>query len=637
MNKIRLVVLVIAVEVMLTVLLGLGAYFGFSIYPYSLSSLGTTAEAEQIQASLPLYMPTLMDLKVPYTTFEAGPMDLGFLSVALTLIVLAIQSFVRGMYLGGLKQEIRSSSESSRSFLENGRHYFGRMLAWSICQLTFSYLSIMLGYAFFPLGFILIILSLFFALTPYIIVIRDQSFRSALLSAPGILRRNFWSLVLLALFAMIITMIVGIPKFLPMPLGYMLPLIGHVVMGTWLISLLMSKLMVKLPATRESIAKSERSSDEYRSTWAVSLAYLLAGCLLIVCGGAASMGKHLLVFDFGSKKVLEGLSYQAAYSNIYSQYPLEIANYSWSDEGFKLSFPEATLASLAAGKQPQELRGIADIEWIVNEQKVISNYPSTHYVIEPHLRKAKLMYRLVRQQTKEGVYYTSARGAAVIIDGSESSHIPLDVEVMLSGDGSQLYVLQYEKRLEVKNLLDVSKDGKHMIIGLSRLNPDNIRMYWFSDRADKEAVFDLLAAKNDRLGLSGVTDWSMALAIALQEADGHQVSIILELLRKQDVTVTAPEWSELQWSTYLRQLYNVNDPEEFIEYISKPGKQFEFVSSPITKKVSTDDSSDDSTETDELMQYELPVIFPKQTLKINYTQSYQSRKMIGLEIKFLNE
>lgn len=127
MDKIRLVVLVIAFEVMLTVLLGLGAYFGFSVYPYSLGSLGKVGEAEQIHASLPLYMPTLMDMKVPYTSFEAGPLDLGFMSVVITLLVLAIQSFVRGMYLSGLKQELLMRSR--RSFFENGRHYFGRMLA----------------------------------------------------------------------------------------------------------------------------------------------------------------------------------------------------------------------------------------------------------------------------------------------------------------------------------------------------------------------------------------------------------------------------------------------------------------------------------------------------------------------------
>lgn len=474
---------------------------------------------------------------------------------------------------------------------------------------------------------------MFFALTPYILVIRDQSFGSALLSAPGILRRNFWSLLLLALFAMIVTMIVGISKFIPMPFGFMLPLIGHAVVGTWLISLLMSKLMVKLPRSKESIADRIRENDEDRSSGGRTLAYLLAGCLLIVCGGAAATGKHLLVFDIGTKKTLEGLSYQAVYSNMYSHPPLTSTNYSWSDNGFKLSFPEGALASLAAGKQPMELRGVADIEWIVDEQRVTRSFSSTFYDIEPHLRKAKLMYRLVLERTNEGVYYSSKRGAAVIIGGGESSHIPLDVEVMLSGDGSQVYVLQYEKRLDVNNLLDASKDGKHMILRTSPINPNKIRMYWFNEQAEKEGVFDLLAAKNDRLGLLNVSDWSMALAVAMQEADGRQVSRLLELLRNQDVAVTAPEWNEQQWTDYLRQLYADSDRNELIEYISKAAKQFEYYGAPIPKESGNDENTVDADK----MQYEMLVTFPKQIIKIDYTQSHQSTKIIDLEMKFGNE
>ncbi len=107
------------------------------------------------------------------------------------------------------------------------------------------------------------------------------------------------------------------------------------------------------------------------------------------------------------------------------------------------------------------------------------------------------MYRLVRETANDGsFYYSSLSGAASILPGEERPREPLSVQMMVSGDGLHIFVMQYPVRFVVSNVFRVSDDGMYLIPETSQVNPMDFHTYWFTADQSADNLFKLLATKN---------------------------------------------------------------------------------------------------------------------------------------------
>jgi hypothetical protein len=313
MAYIRLFVLVLALEVLITAVVGLGIYFGFSVFPYSQTAVTTADVAAQMRgfnATIPMYMPTLADLKVPYTLIQTGTQKLDIAAFLVSGAMVVLQSFVRGMYLGGLKGWVQN--RKTVPLIACGRRYFRGMLAWSVFQGVTGAGTFFLAAALFPLGFLLVVALLFFALTPYLIVLQDLSFTDVLAKAPRKFRRYFRTLLPLALLAMLCTLIISLLRFITPPLGYAVPLLVYAVIGTLLIAGLMSQLQVKLRADDEEVP--HLPFGEVGMGRITTFISVLLVPVLVAAGVFAASGRHLYVSDLGDKKRFAGISYGTNFS-----------------------------------------------------------------------------------------------------------------------------------------------------------------------------------------------------------------------------------------------------------------------------------------------------------------------------------
>lgn len=423
MAYIRLIVLVLAFEVLITAVVGLGIFVGFSVFPYSqtaVSTVGAAAQTGGFNATIPLYMPTLSDLKIPYTFLQTGTQTWGVAAFLVSAAAAVLQSFVRGMYLGALKGWIQS--RMAVPLMACGRRYFGGMLAWSVFQGVTGALTLFLAAAFFPFGLILIVVLLFFALTPYLIVLQDLTFSNALAKAPRVFRSQFKSLLPLALFAMLCTLLVSLLRSLTPPFGYAVPLLVYAVIGTLLIAELMRRLEVKLRANGEQSPRLP--FGEVRTGRIATYLSVLLVPVLVTAGVFAASGRHLSAFDFGDKKHLAGISYHTNFSDVFYASDQRYTAYEWKSGDYSI---DLRLPDLSGDRKPAELRGIADITWQVDEEVRTRNGTTTYIDVQPFTRKNQLMYRLIRETGQDGgIYYSSLNGSASILPdrGGRASRFP---------------------------------------------------------------------------------------------------------------------------------------------------------------------------------------------------------------------
>ncbi|HIW34101.1 MAG TPA: hypothetical protein IAA29_15065 [Candidatus Paenibacillus intestinavium] len=159
MARLRLIVLILCFELIITAVVGIGIYAGFSVYPFTqgveanptttFGSITQTTTTTQFSATLPLYMPQLSTLKIPYTLLQPMKQEWGIITIFVSAALLVLQSFVRGMYLGGIKELVLRHKPVS--LLECGRKYFRDMLAFSVIQVCAGWLLIGLAVIFFQL------------------------------------------------------------------------------------------------------------------------------------------------------------------------------------------------------------------------------------------------------------------------------------------------------------------------------------------------------------------------------------------------------------------------------------------------------------------------------------------------------
>jgi hypothetical protein len=614
----RLIVLVMVIEVLITALVGLGIYFGFSVFPYSQSPLTTTGSAVQtvgINATLPLYMPSLTDLKIPYTYLQAGAQAWGIAAFLVSAAVMGLQSFVRGMYLGGLKAWVLN--RKTVPLITCGRTYFGEMIAWSIFQNVIGALIVFLAAVFFPFGLILMIALLFYSLTPYLIVLQNITFSDALARAPRMFRRYFSTLLPLALLAMLCTLIVSLFRSLTPPWGYAVPLLAYACIGTLLIGELMRQLAVKLTLNGEQTP--DLPFGEVRLRRMVNTMIVLLVPVLVSAGIFAASGRHLSVFEFGSKKRLDGISYNANFSDVFYASEQKYTAYGWQTSDYSIAI---RLPDLSDVRKPDELRGIADITWQVNEEIRTVHGNSARIDVKPVIHKSRLMYRLVRETATNGsFYYSSISGSASILPEGERPREPLSIQIMVSGDGSHIFVMQYPTRFGISQVFRVSDDGRYLIPGTSEMNPMDFHAYWFTAEQNTEKLFELLAAKNKMNYIPTTNRAYLALACAMQEGDGRMVVNLLETMRQAGVNVKAPDWDELTWTVNLHGRYKGASLQKTLDLLTKAGIQGGYEGKELLDK---------SDEKIGVYLFEVP--FPNGMLSITYKESKVDGKLLSVNV-----
>ncbi|URN93700.1 MAG: hypothetical protein NAG76_17990 [Candidatus Pristimantibacillus lignocellulolyticus] len=618
MANLRLIVLIIMFEVLTTVLVVLGIYFGVSTFPFFDTSFTTGDPAAQtisFNATIPLNMPTLTDIKVPYTHLQSGTQSWVILSIILSAVFVVLQSFVRGMYLGGLKGWVQQ--QKTVPLLYCGRKYFKGMLAWSIFQLIIGFLTFLLAAAFFPLALILIICLIFFSLTPYLIVLQEIPFSEALSKSPQKFTRYFWSMFPLALLALLLTFIISLTKLITSPWGYALPLVTYALVGNWLVGEFVQLLIVKLQGSNEKIPEQQfQKVDTSRISIFVTILLIP---ILVTVGIVSTSGKYLSVFDLGNKDRFEGISYNANFSDIFYISDQRYTAYEWQSGDYYI---DMKLPDLSSNQKPQQLRGIADITWQINEEVRTVNGNTTNIDVQPFLRESKLLYRLVQETALDGTkYYSTLNGSASIIQGSEHALEPLSVQVMVSGDGNNIFVFQYPSNLDISQVFNVSNDGQFLIPRTSHVNPMYINTYWFSKERTIDEVFELLKSKNKSNDVTSLNKIYIALAVAMQEADGNMVSNILEILKRENIDVNAPNWRESEWTDYLRNQYEGASLQRILDFVTKVGTQFSYGATEVIEK---------SNET--ITTYFIKVPFPNDTLTIQFEENKEDGRMLSITV-----
>lgn len=616
----RLIVLVIAFEVFITCMVMLGIYFGFSIflvYPANGSSEGNVTRTE-FSFSVPMYMPSLEDLKVPYTNLAANVMQWNPISYILILGVMLIKSFVRGMYLGGLKSTVLE--KRAVPLLIVGRHYFKRMLGWSFVQLFISGIAIVAVIIFPLLFFLAFLIPLVYILTPYIIVLFDCSLKDALAKAPGMLKRSFWRLFPLTLQAMICGLLVGMSKMLPTPLSYIVPLVGSTVLGTLLIAELLRKLVELMLEQRMKI-NMKVQQDEVKGSKAQHVLVLLSIPVLIFVGTLAFTGHglHAMQIGVGKEERLNGLSYNADFSDVFYASKNSYTTYDWKDGNYAM---DISLPDLSKETKPNEIRGIAKVVWTMDVQKksVDGNHTFSSVIEEP--RTSTIMYHLIQQSTKDGsLYYSSENGAVGVIGIEKDTYKPLSFYMMVSGDGKDVFIIQYPRQHNISGLFEISENGKYTVMHTSHTNPHEIKPFWFSKSQSIHNVLDMLSFKNKNSTFDSSYNVQKLLAAAMQEADGRMILNIFHTLQLQEVELDMKERTEEQWSSYLRDQYNHSDLYSSLQFLSKAGIQN-----------GLEEREVDELSSKEFVVFDLFVPFPSGTITIQTKHDREDFTLRSLKV-----
>ncbi|HZG58245.1 hypothetical protein [Paenibacillus sp.] len=567
----KAVAIAVAAESLTTLLVAVGIYFGAAVYPVLFpfsggAPGGTTTETFQLHFAIPIGMPTLQDLKLPYTFLDAGGVAFGAASALLSIAALLIQSFARGTYLGALRSQAAFGEHTS--LLRCGQYFFPRMLAWSVFQAIAGLLVLFLTMAFFPLGLIGVIVLFAFSLTPYLIVLQDVSFGDALASAPSVLRRHFGKLLPVGIAAMIATGLCGTLKLFPEPYDYVLCLFIYIAVGTGLILELMIRLTTSFtendtpPRKLPFVALPRRFGN---AAWVAIL--LLAPAL----GAAAVTGQLYVPTAWAATPWQEwkGTSFRSDFSPAYSRSEQRYTAYAWGEAGkneLRISLPE-----LSNGDRPDELRGVAEVTWTVMGEKVTRSGHSTRHTMEEARRTDRLFYRLKRERTSSGAaYYSSRGGVAHLLTSGGNLREPHRIEMMASGDGQRVFVALYPQRFDLGSVWRVSKDGRYLIPLTSAVNAGDFRYTWFAAEPIAKDAFRMVRAKNEET-LLGFPGHHHLLPVALQEGDGEMVATLLGAL-PEDASLTMPDWDSDGWSVFLQSLYEGADEAETLAHLTKAGE-----------------------------------------------------------------
>ncbi|WP_409343516.1 hypothetical protein [Paenibacillus sp. MBLB4367] len=610
---IKLVALAMVADVFLSALIGIGVYAGFSVYPFA-APVGQSADSFSFHMTIPLWMPSIQDVKTPLTFLQASSGANMVWTVIGSLLAAVVLSFIRGMYLGGMNGLLHNKSVSLWSC---GCYYFNRMLGWTLIYALITGIAMLAAAALGPLGFLLLLLLFFYSLTPYIIVLLDIGLGEAISRSPGIFRLYFTRLLGLALLAAVLTLCVSFMNTAAEPYRYFFVMLFYSAVGSALIRELMSRLAMllkkdraALPPTPVPVAKESRLG--------MTGGYMLLPVLPLL-GIAFASGYHLQALDWGVKQSRTGISFGNGFSDAFYASDQQYTSYIWDQQSYRL---EISLPDLSDGDGPDEIRGFGQIRWNV-DQDVITRLGqnSTQHRIVPTLVKDTFYYRLKREQSDDGsFYYSSRHGVVGTLPSGRKQREPLSVVMTVSGDGSSVFLLQHPARFEPWQVYRVSPDGSFLIPKTNQVNPNDFHYYWFANNLQKEEMFRFLQDKNAQNGFFKKERLYVLLAAALQEADGEMVKRLLDAMRGGEATVNAPSWDAQQWTAQLRDRYAGTDVQGMLPYITKAGEQ----GGHEAERLSAQDGNE---------QFRIRVAFPDGAAAITYTESNHLLKQLSVEME----
>ncbi|GAA3399619.1 hypothetical protein ACFFNY_18350 [Paenibacillus hodogayensis] len=625
----QLMVIAMLADVALTALIGIGVYFGYSVYPASLLAAGAQIPAPPgFHASIPLWMPSIQDIKSPLSFLPAAVNPSVPLTLLLSVLVLIGQSYMRAIYLGGLGAVVRR--QRPEPLLQYGRRYFKRMLGWSAIHTAVMLGTMGLGLLLAPIGVLAMLLWFFYSLTPYLIVLGDRSLSAAFSMSPSTMRRYFWVFFPFSLLALMTSGFISLFNQASPPYGYYGAMLVYAVVGTLLIGEFMRRLQLALHPTDgeepfaglAELIPAVQPVKRSRSLLATALLFVVPACGAWLAAGYHVEGIGRLLSKPAQEK--SGISYSAGFSEaLYASKQL-YDTYDWNDGPYRL---QISLPDLSGGRIHNELRGIATVIWAIKREHIDRTGSGRIVRFEEEMTEQKIAYRLVRTVARDGTaYYSSAGGYVSLLGLDNESQEPQALLMNISGDGSSVFIERHPSRFGQPSYR-TSDDGRFFIPKTSRVNPDDFRTYWFAKELRQEDVLDLLAAKNKQSGI-GPDRQPLQLAVALQEADGHMVKAALAAIAATGAKVTAPDWSEGQWSAYLRDSYKQADLPTTLSYLAKTGVKYSYEQQELT--VPTDaslpapgDSRQDGAPSGDIEQqpkrYRLQVPFPGKLVAIEYT------------------
>lgn len=564
----KLILLVMLTDVFLTFMVGLGVYFGFAIHPIFLLGNAQSPVQTGIHGTIPLWMPSIQDLKVPFTYLPYGGAVSVWRTIAVSAAIIVVQSYARAVYLGGLRSAVLQ--ERPLPLREYGSRYFKRMLGWSVLHAAVAFAGMMLALWAWPIGAAVFLIGFFYSLVPYLIVLRDYSLSEALSAGPSIFRAHFRSMVPFALLTLFLTAFVSVVGNLNKPLDYYLCMLLYGTAGTLMIGEFMRRLHEKMNKENGAAVVPLRTAtipvSRLQTMTAIALLFVVPVVgVYFAAGYPIQAVDHVLT---GDKRELSGVSFFSGFSDVMQASDRMYNAYAWQPNPYRI---QIALPDMSDGRSYSELRGTATVYWDVSRENVIrtGNSSAIHVVNVP--MEQTILYRLVRERSEDGsVYYSSRDGSASILALEDRAREPMSLEMTVSGDGRHVFVMQYPSRFEAGPLFRMSADGRFFVPRENQLNPGDFDTYWFASEWSKEDVFAMVQSKNKHVGV-GPKRLYVQLAAALQEADGAMVKKLLRAAEGGKTKITAPDWTERQWTDYLRQLYGPAGLEEMLGYMTKAG------------------------------------------------------------------
>ncbi len=134
----------------------------------------------------------------------------------------------------------------------------------------------------------------------------------------------------------------------------------------------MRRLVAKL--TMDGEWSPDLPFGEVHSRKMVNAITMLLVPVLVFAGIFSVSGRHLIAFEYGSKKQLDGISYSTNFSDVFYASDQMYTAYERQKSDYHLAI---RLPDLSDGRRPKELRGIANITWQVNEEIRTSHRNST--------------------------------------------------------------------------------------------------------------------------------------------------------------------------------------------------------------------------------------------------------------------
>lgn len=642
----KLIVLVMLTDVFLSAMVGLGVYFGFSIHPAHLLGIPQSPLQSGFHATIPLWMPSIQDLKVPLSYLPSRGPGAVWATLLFSAAVLVVQSYARAIYLGGLKSAVLQERPSP--LREYGKRYFKRMLGWTALHTAVGLAGMMLALWAGPIGAIVFIAIFFYSLAPYLIVLRDDSLSQAIASAPSVFRAYFWSMVPFALLTLFFTGIFSAFNFIAKPYNYYVCMLIYSCAGTNLIGEFMRRLHEKL---RNDLKVASPKRAETIPFSRMKLLAAIASIFVVPAIGVwFSSGYPLQAVDravAGAKSELSGVSYHSGFSDVMYASDQMYDSYAWQPDPYRIRI---ALPDMSNGRVYDELRGTATVYWDVSVDKVTRSGNTITHRVEKVPTEQTILYRLVRERSEDGSFYYSSRsGSASILALVDKAREAMSVEMTVSGDGRHVFVLQYPTRFEAGPLFRVSSDGQFFVPRASKQNPGDFNTYWFSSDLRKQDVLDMLESKNEHSGV-GPRRLFVQLAVALQEADGAMVKRVLKAIEGGKAKIAAPDWTERQWTDYLRNQYERAGLAEMLGYMTKAGIQSGYESrqlSPAAEQPATGSHAGSTPEQqqqqqqqqaqqqnslDQPKQFSMEIPFPNQPIVLVY-EIDRTDKLLSLDIR----